>query len=44
MDMVFGIADIIRVLVQGELIAEGNAEEIQKNPAVIDAYLGHEVL
>ena len=44
MDMVFGIADIIRVLVQGALIAEGNAEEIQKNPAVIDAYLGHEVL
>jgi len=44
MDMVFGIADIIRVLVQGELIAEGNAEEIQKNEAVIEAYLGHEVL
>lgn len=44
MDMVFGIADIIRVLVQGELIAEGSAAEIQKNPAVIDAYLGHEVL
>jgi branched-chain amino acid transport system ATP-binding protein len=44
MDMVFGIADIIRVLVQGALIAEGTAEEIQKNEAVIDAYLGHEVL
>lgn len=44
MDMVFGIADIIRVLVQGELIAEGTAGDIQKNPAVIDAYLGHEVL
>ena len=44
MDMVFGIADVIRVLVQGELIAEGNAEAIQKNMAVIDAYLGHEVL
>jgi branched-chain amino acid transport system ATP-binding protein len=44
MDMVFGIADIIRVLVHGELIAEGSAGEIQKNPAVIDAYLGHEVL
>lgn len=44
MDMVFGIADVIRVLVHGELIAEGNAEEIQKNPAVIEAYLGHEVL
>ncbi len=44
MDMVFGIADIIRVLVQGELIAEGNSEEIQRNTAVIDAYLGHEVL
>ena len=44
MDMVFGIADVVRVLVQGELIAEGSAAEIQKNPAVIDAYLGHEVL
>ncbi len=44
MDMVFGIADVIRVLVQGELIAEGDAEAIQKNMAVIDAYLGHEVL
>jgi branched-chain amino acid transport system ATP-binding protein len=44
MDMVFGIADVVRVLVQGELIAEGTAEDIQKNPAVIDAYLGHEVL
>lgn len=44
MDMVFGIADVIRVLVQGELIAEGNADDIQKNQAVLDAYLGHEVL
>jgi branched-chain amino acid transport system ATP-binding protein len=44
MDMVFGIAQIIRVLVQGELIAEGPPDYIRNHEAVIDAYLGKEVL
>ncbi len=44
MDMVFGIAQVIRVLVQGELIAEGPPDYIRQHEAVIDAYLGKEVL
>jgi len=44
MDMVFGIAQVIRVLVQGTLVAEGSPEEIRHNSAVIEAYLGEEVL
>jgi len=44
MDMVFGIAQIIRVLVQGQLIAEGTPDYIREHEAVIEAYLGKEVL
>jgi branched-chain amino acid transport system ATP-binding protein len=44
MDMVFGIAEVIRVLVQGQLIAEGPPDYIRQHEAVIDAYLGKEVL
>ena len=44
MDMVFGIAQVIRVLVQGKMIAEGSPEEIRRHEEVIDAYLGKEVL
>jgi len=44
MDMVFGIAEIIRVLVQGELIAEGPPDYIRQHETVIEAYLGKEVL
>ncbi|MCX8031695.1 MAG: ABC transporter ATP-binding protein [Thermodesulfovibrionales bacterium] len=43
MDIVFGIAEVIRVMVRGEIIAEGNAEEIRNNPLVIESYLGKEV-
>ncbi|MCM8827553.1 MAG: ABC transporter ATP-binding protein [Candidatus Omnitrophica bacterium] len=43
MDVVFGIAEIIRVMVRGEIIAEGTAEEIRNNPMVIESYLGKEV-
>ncbi len=44
MDMVFGIAQVIRVLVQGQLIAEGDPDYIRNHDAVIEAYLGKEVL
>lgn len=44
MDMVFGIAEVIRVLVQGQLIAEGPPDYIRQHETVIEAYLGKEVL
>jgi branched-chain amino acid transport system ATP-binding protein len=40
MDIVFKIAGSIRVLCYGAVLAEGTADEIRANPAVIDAYLG----
>jgi branched-chain amino acid transport system ATP-binding protein len=43
MDIVFGIAQIVRVLQLGRLLAEGSPEEIRNNPEVITAYLGEEV-
>lgn len=43
MDIVFGIAQIVRVLQLGRLLAEGTPEEIRNNPEVITAYLGEEV-
>lgn len=42
MDMVFGIAQTVRVLQQGALLAEGTPEEIRANKKVITAYLGEE--
>ncbi|HET7409930.1 MAG TPA: ABC transporter ATP-binding protein [Paracoccaceae bacterium] len=40
MDIVFRIAQTIRVLKYGQVLAEGTADEIRRNQEVIDAYLG----
>jgi branched-chain amino acid transport system ATP-binding protein len=40
MDIVFEVAESIRVLCYGAVLAEGTAEQIRGNPEVIEAYLG----
>lgn len=40
MDVVFKIAESIRVLCYGRVLAEGNPSDIRANPDVIAAYLG----
>jgi branched-chain amino acid transport system ATP-binding protein len=40
MDVVFSVADRITVLHRGEILATGTPEEIRRNQAVKDAYLG----
>jgi branched-chain amino acid transport system ATP-binding protein len=40
MDVVFGLADRISVLVRGTVIASGSPDAIRANPAVQEAYLG----
>jgi ABC-type glutathione transport system ATPase component len=38
--MVRHIADWVVVMAEGKVVAEGPPNEVMKNPAVIDAYLG----
>ena len=42
MDAVFALADVITVLVNGELLESGAPESIRQSPAVRHAYLGEE--
>lgn len=40
MDLVMNISDQVVVMAYGEILAKGTPDEIQNNPAVLEAYLG----
>ncbi|MGV0853501.1 branched-chain amino acid ABC transporter ATP-binding protein/permease [Mycolicibacterium phlei] len=44
MPFVIGLCNPIRVLARGAVIAQGTPDEIQKDPVVLDAYLGDDYL
>jgi len=40
MDFVRGIAENVTVLHEGKVLAEGKMDQVQKDPRVIEVYLG----